>query len=279
MDFLHYKPQSEVLREFIDFFYFLETDYEVPVQFYAFPHLYKPLNLHRGCEHEIGERTIYVKGLAEQRPRLLLQGVYTEPILVRFSGSIAKVTIIFKDGALNHFMKDDFSEVGGSHTQVFDVWNHSPGCESLLRDFFAEKDREARLRLLETFLLSVLEVRPDWALYRQATALLKDWDNSLKIADIARQLFLSERTLYRLIYKYNGLSPHNYRKIAQFRHSLNTKLVADNFKTLTDLAYSSNYYDASYFNKIYRSLTRKSPRAFFNNVRTYCNQKMVFEWQ
>ncbi len=279
MDFLHYKPQSEILGEFIDFFYFLETDYEAPVQFYAFPHLYKPLNIHRGFEHEIGEKTIHVKGLAEQRPRVLLQGVYTEPILVRFSGSIDKVTIIFKDGALNHFMKDDFSGVCSSHTQVFDIWNQTPGYESLLRDFFAEKDREARLRLLETFLLSVLQVRPDWALYRQAAALLKDWDNSPKIADIARQLFLSERTLYRLIYKYNGLSPHSYRKIAQFRHSLNTKLVADNFKTLTDLAYSSNYYDASYFNKIYRSLTRKSPKAFFNNVRTYCNQKMVFEWQ
>lgn len=279
MNFLHYQPRSEVLKEFIDFFYFLATDYEEPVQFYAFPHFNKPLNIHRGFEHEIAEKEISVKGLKAYRPQILLQGVYTEPILVRFSGSIAKVTIIFKDGALNNFIQDDFSDIGRSHTQVFEAWQGLRGYDTFMYAFFKAEDHMTQLELLEAFLLSILEVRADWPLYRQASALLKDMDDQLKISAVAQQLFIAERTLYRLIYKYNGISPHNFRKIAQFRHSLETKLVAANFKNLTDLAYNSNYYDASYFNKIYKSLTRKSPKAFFKNVDTYCNQKMVFERQ
>lgn len=279
MDFLHYQPQSEVLKEFIDFFYFLEADYDTPVQFYAFPHYHKPLNIHRGFEHEISAKTISVKGIPEHQPQMLLQGVYTAPILVRFSGSIAKLTIIFKDGALNNFMPDDFAAIAAHHTQVFEAWKGAPGYETFLTAFFSASNHIAQLALLEAFLLSVLKVRADWTLYQQASILLKDMDQQPKIAEIARQLFISERTLYRLVYKYNGISPHNFRKIAQFRHSLETKLVASNFKNLTDLAYSSNYYDASYFNKIYRSLTLKSPKAFFQNVATYCNQKMILEKQ
>lgn len=279
MDFLHYQPQSEVLKEFIDFFYFLEADYDTPVQFYAFPHYHKPLNIHRGFEHEIEAKTISVKGIPEHQPQMLLQGVYTAPILVRFSGSIAKLTIIFKDGALNNFMPDDFAAIATHHTQVFEAWKGAPGYETFLTAFFSTSNHIAQLALLEAFLLSVLKVRADWALYQQASILLKDMDEQHKIAEIARQLFISERTLYRLVFKYNGISPHNFRKIAQFRHSLETKLVASNFKNLTDLAYSSNYYDASYFNKIYRSLTLKSPKAFFQNVATYCNQKMILEKQ
>lgn len=279
MDFLHYQPQSEVLRQFIDFFYFLETDYEAPVQFYAFPHFNKPLNIHRGFEYEIKEQTISVNGIREVEPQILLQGVYTEPILVRFSGSISKLTIIFKDGALNNFMTDDFAMIAGNHTQVFDAWKSAPGYTVFISAFFREKSHTVKLALLEAFLLSVLKIREDWPLYQQASSLLKDVDCRLKIPDIARKLFLAERTLYRLVFKYNGLSPHNFRKIAQFRHSLETKLVAQNFKSLTDLAYNSNYYDASYFNKIYRSLTLKSPKAFFQNVATYCNKKMIFERQ
>lgn len=279
MDFLHYQPQSEVLKQFIDFFYFLATDYEEPVQFYAFPHYHKPLNIHRGFEYEIKEQTISVKGTREAEPQMLLQGVYTEPILVRFSGSISKLTIIFKDGALNNFMTDDFAMVAGNHTQVFDAWKSAPGYDVFIQSFFREKNHIAQLALLEAFLLSVLKVREDWPLYQQASVLLKDIDCRLKISDIAKRLFLAERTLYRLVFKYNGLSPHNFRKIAQFRHSLETRLVAENFKNLTDLAYGSNYYDASYFNKIYRSLTLKSPKVFFQNVATYCNKKMILERQ
>ncbi|RYD99711.1 MAG: helix-turn-helix domain-containing protein [Sphingobacteriales bacterium] len=279
MDFLHYQPQSELLKQFIDFFYFLETDYEAPVQFYAFPHFNKPLNIHRGFEHEIKAQTISVKGIPEVQPQMLLQGVYTAPILVRFSGSISKLTIIFKDGALNNFMADDFAAIARHHTQVFEAWKSAPGYEAFINAFFRAKKYTEQLVLLETFLLSVLKVREDWPLYQQASKLLKDIDCRLKISDIAKQLFLSERTLYRLVFKYNGISPHNFRKIAQFRHSLETKLVAQNFKNLTDLAYNSNYYDASYFNKIYRSLTLKSPKAFFQNVATYCNKKMILERQ
>lgn len=279
MDFLHYQPQSEVLKQFIDFFYFLETDYQKPVQFYAFPHYHKPLNIHRGFEHKIEAQTISVKGIPEGQPQMLLQGVYTEPILVRFSGNISKLTIIFKDGALNNFTADDFATIGAYHTQVFEAWKNKPGYEVFIKAFFREKSHTVQLALLEAFLLSVLRVREDWPLYQQASSLLKDIDCRLKISDIAKRLFLSERTLYRLVFKYNGLSPHNFRKIAQFRYSLEKKLVAENFKSLTDLAYNSNYYDASYFNKIYRSLTLKSPKAFFQNVATYCNKKMILEKQ
>lgn len=279
MDFHHYQPCSDQLREFIDFFYFHETKYEEPLRFYAFPHYYKPLNIHRGIDHEIGDNTIHVNGSEQLHPKILLQGVYTEPILVRFSGNILKLTIIFKDGALSNFIPENFAAVAADHTQVFEAWDHIAGYKKMVRQLFLLSDHAAQLQLIESFLLSVLCIKEDWELYQKASRLLKDLDERLSISEIAKRLFLSERTLHRLVFKYNGVSPNNFKKIAQFRHSMQTKIVADNFRSLTDIAYSCNYYDASYFNRIYRSLTQRSPKAFFNNVAAFCDNKMIFEPQ
>lgn len=279
MNFLHYEPESEVLKEFIDFFYFLKADYTQPVQFFAFPHYRKALNIHKGIEYTIGNNEITVAGSGNYRSKMLLQGVYLNPILIRFSGQIDKVTIIFRDGALSNFTPRNFSDMGSCHTQLFSEWESSPGYTEFIELFFSESDHRQQLRILERFLLSVLDLKPDWEIYKKAAVLLKDVEANHKISEVARQVHMSERTLYRLIHRYNGISPLNYRKTIQFRHSLQNKLVSDQFKLLTDVAYGSNYYDPSYFTKIYKSLTKRSPKAFFRNVDMYCNKKIIFEWR
>lgn len=279
MNFPHYEPQSDVLREFIDLYYFLEKDYEQPSQFFAFPHYYKPMNIHRGIEYSITGQAISVHGTGNYRPQILLQGVYREPIMVKFTGEIQKLTIIFKDGALDNFIDEHYVDVASQHSQLFTAWEKSPDYAGFLKAFFEAKEHQQQIVILETFLLSILNVKKDYLLYKQASTLLKDVDANYKISEIAQKLFLSEKTLHRLVMKYTGLSPRDLKKIIQFRHSLQTKVFADNFKSLTDIAYTSNYYDASYFNKIYKSLTLKSPKEFFKNVDLYCNNKLVFVWQ
>ena len=279
MDFPTYVPQSDVLKEFIQFYYFLETDYQQPVRFFAFPHYDKPLNIHRGIKYSISEREIAVEGAGIYNPQILLQGVYQEPILVRFSGKIHKITIIFRDGGLCNFIDEYFTDVAAAHSQLFSCWDNKQHYAAFMKDFFEAGDHSEQIKILEDFLLSVLDIKKDWEIYKKASALLKDVDSNYKISEIARQLFLSEKTLHRLVFKYNGLSPHNFKKIVQFRHSLQTKVLADKFQSLTDIAYNSNYYDASYFNKIYKSLTLKSPKEFFKQVNLYCDNKVVFAWQ
>lgn len=278
MNFKHHSPKSEFLVPFIDFYYFLEKDYsEETVQFFAFPHLFKPFNIHRNINYEITAEGTAVEGLNGFEPTILVQGVYKEPILVKFQGHIDKLTIIFKDGAINNFMEQDFGTLAQDHTFSFTAWEQYPHYQSFLDNFFGAENEDEKIGFLEAFLLSILNIRSDWELYSQASTLLKDTSNPVKISTVAQQLFISERSLYRLILKYNGLSPANFRKIAQFRASLATRLIADSFKSLTDLAYNSNYYDQSYFNKIYKSLTKKSPKAFFKDVAAFCNKKIIFE--
>jgi AraC-like DNA-binding protein len=279
MNFKHYSPKASQLVPFIDFYYFLEKDYKEIVQFFAFPHLHKPLNIHRSIQYEIGSESTSVIGVNGREPTILTQGVYKEPILINFSGMIDKLTIIFKDGALNNFTVADFGVLGTNHTFVFRAWEQHPGYHSFLEKFFNTEGDEMRIAVLEDFLLSILKVRDDWELYSKASQLLLDTEHPVKVSEVAKKLFISERSLHRLVYKYNGLSPANFRKIGQFRSSLNSHMIAKQFKSLTDLAYKSNYYDASYFTKIYKSLTRRSPKAFFKQVATFCNKKMIFEFK
>src|SRR5690606_9639619 len=109
-----------------------------------------------------------VRGIDRYQPQILLQGVYLKPILVRFSGSIQKVTIVFKDGALCNFMDEDYTAVSSAHSQLFTAWQQTPAYTTFLQTFFETKDHSLRIDILEDFLLSLLKVKKDWNLYKQA---------------------------------------------------------------------------------------------------------------
>ncbi len=277
MDFVHYEPTSEILKEYVDFFYFVKQDCVDQVSFFAFPHINKPVNIHRNIDFVIGKNETLVVGKSGMDSNVLIQGAFEEPLLVKFLGKIDKVTILFKDGAVCNFIDKYFENVAPLHTQLLLEWEQNPKYNKFVHAFFSSENHQEQLLQLESFLLSILNEKGDWKLYKKASALLQNVESSVRISEIANDLCMSERTLYRLIYKYNGISPMNYKKIVQFRHSLKNQLISEQFKMLTDIAHESNYYDSSHFNKIYKSLTKKNPGSFFDNLSKYCNQKLIFE--
>lgn len=279
MDLKTIYPTHEILKKHIRFYYFFSTeDPGFESSYYAFPHTDTPLNIHHRADCRIDDRSIQVFG-SDQNPHItILQGKYEEPLFIKLSGKLDKVTIIFPPLGLNHFIREPFGKVATHHSQVFTCWNGIPEYELMLQQFFATDVLEERAAVLETFLLSQYQPVAEYERIQDILSQLADFDMELSIADIAAANHMSEKTLNRMFRKHIALSPVAYRKIARFRHSLSNKLYSDQLSSLTQIGYESNYYDQSYFSRIYKHMTGDNPSAFFNSIQQLGNQQVIFKF-
>ncbi|MCL4640204.1 MAG: helix-turn-helix transcriptional regulator, partial [Olivibacter sp.] len=83
------------------------------------------------------------------------------------------------------------------------------------------------------------------------------------LAKAQNEIFVTERTFQRMFKKEVGISPDQYRRIAQFNSAfqqLNTGL----FKQLTDIVFNNGYADQSHFIRTFKEFTNLTPKAYLN---------------
>jgi AraC-like DNA-binding protein len=275
---LHY-PKNDRLKKTIEYYYFLKTDSsDFRSEYYSFPNTLQALNIHSNISYRIYSQYTHVSGISEKNNVILLQGKYQIPLRVCLEGILDKITVIFKPIGLNYFSISPISKIAGEHTQVYSDWQSDSNYESFLVSFFSETNNDARIEILENFLLQRFTEFQGASLLERAIELLSDFSIEMSVEEIASELQLHVRTFNRLFYKYVGISPVQFRKVARFRHSLKNKVVNDHFKKLTNLAYESNFYDQSYFVKIYKSLTKETPASFFNSIHPLADNQLIFRF-
>ena len=279
MDIQSFEPRNRILRKHIYFYYFLKTDDSAfDVKYFAFPNISTPLSFHKNVRTEITDYSTSVSGDSTLNYAALVQGMRNRPLLINLKGTIDKITIAFKPLGINRFIKKSFAEICPKDSQLFEEWNVNPGFDDFLRNFYATEERDARVELLETFLLSIYETREHLAVIERSIGLLTDFDDEKTIADISRRLGLHIRTFNRMFKSSAGIGPIGFKQIARFRHSLDFKVFSEQFRRLVDLAYESNYYDQAYFIKIYRKMTGSNPTVFFETIEKLAGDKVLFKF-
>lgn len=272
-------PKHALLKDVIEYYYFQKTDSEnFSTDYYAFPNILKPLNIHKNVICNINGHNVNVTGVKQKNYLMILNGRYELPLHVQQRGKIDKVTIVFKPIGLNYFIKTPFNEIAQEPTQIFTEWIKTSNCTTFLNQFFNEQDNSKRIVILENYLLSLYKPFTENLFLIDVLSTLSDFSTQVSIKDIARNLSLSSRTLDRVFKKHLGISPVGFRKIARFRHSLKNKLFNSKFNTLTKIGYESNFYDQSYFIKVYKNLTGQNPKAFFNSIDKLADDRLIFKF-
>lgn len=272
-------PIDKRLKACIEYYYFLKSDDSNFIsEYYAFPNTLQALNIHKNISYEINNYVVTVTGSTENNFELLLQGRYEKPLHAKLSGKLNKITIIFKPLGLNHFINSSFDKVSGNYTQPFSEWKNQEKYNDFLVEFFKESDCIKRVEILENYLLLLYHSLDNKNLLEKSLNLLCDFDNELPIAEIADKLNLTTRTFDRVFKQNIGISPVGYRKIARFRHSLTDKLFNEHFERLTTVGYNSNFYDQSYFIKMYKKLTKLSPGKFFKEIDTLADSQLILNF-
>ena len=209
---------------------------------------------------------------------MLLQGRRNNPLYVQLKGKLNKITIIFKPLGLNHFIKSPFDKVSAKHTQLCFEWGNHEKHHDFLVNFFNESSSVRRIEILEKYLLLHYHALDNKDILEKSLVLLCDFDNELSIEEIAGKMKLTTRTFNRLFKQDMGISPIGYKKIARFRHSLKNKLFSPQFEKLTKIGYNSNFYDQSYFIKMYKKLTLLPPGKFFKEIDKLAENQLILKF-
>lgn len=274
----HY-PDNPILKTHIEYYYFLKTNSkDYSNVYYSFPHTSHSLNIHKNVSCNIGSDFIHVNGNNENKYLTILQGNYETPLQVSLNGKLDKITIIFKPLGLNHFIGKPFASVACKSSQVFEEWLNDSNYVSFLNNFYITDNNIKRIELLEDFLLSKYHNLNQYTILENAIEQLNNFEIERSIEEIACNAGMNPRSFNRLFYNQLGISPVGFKKIARFRHSLKNKLFSDNFKKLTDIGYESNFYDQSYFIKMYKKLTKEPPTSFFQSIEKLADSQLILKF-
>jgi AraC-like DNA-binding protein len=271
-------PQNPLLKTHVEYFYFLKSDApEFNKTYYSFPNILQSFNIHKNAECEIKPNFTGIYENQKNKYLTIVQGRYQQPLLVNLKGRLDKMTIVFKPLGLNHFINEPFNEVVGNPSRIFTEWD-SNEYFAFLDTFYKTGNNKKRVLLLETFLLKIYKPFEKENLLQKALNQLTDFENERSMEKIAQGINLNVRTFNRLFDKHFGISPVAFKKIARFRHSMKNKLFSERVKTLTAIGYESNFYDQSYFIKMYKNLTENNPSKFFNSIEKLADDQLIFEF-
>lgn len=272
-------PRHAILREHIEYYYFLRTyARDFKTAYYSFPNTLQSFNIHKNASCEIGNNSTHVYGVPEKKYLMIAQGKYESPLQVLLEGKLDKVTINFKPLGLNHFIRRPLAAVTPEHSQSFHEWETYAETPAFLQAFFHANDNETRVDLLEDYLLRYYQPLDNEALLLKAIHSLMDFSTELPVQEIAESLSVSVRSFNRLFYNNMSITPVSFRKIARFRHSLKNRLFNEQFKNLTDIGYESNFYDQAYFVKMYKKITGSNPGKFFKSVEKLADDHLIFQF-
>lgn len=116
-----------------------------------------------------------------------------------------------------------------------------------------------RITIVEKFLLARLRKIQDDRLIMEAVKLIYQSNGTIKIRELAGQLFISQSPFEKRFRKLVGSSPKKFAAIVRFNAVLNQ---LDGNKSLTDICYENNFFDQAHFIKDFKIFTGDTPQNF-----------------
>jgi AraC-like DNA-binding protein len=116
--------------------------------------------------------------------------------------------------------------------------------------------------LLDDFIFTLIaKVKSDTKLIMYATGLIAENPSKEILTKVQEELCLTERTFQRMFEQKIGISPNQYRRVAQFNSAFQ-QLNRRQFKLFTDIAFTHNYADQSHFIRAFKEFTHLTPKEY-----------------
>ncbi|MEO1625638.1 MAG: helix-turn-helix domain-containing protein [Bacteroidota bacterium] len=190
----------------------------------------------------------------------LLVGLVDKYQDVEFHGPLDRLAIVFYPTGINHFIRSPLSNFLKRHYSVFHYFD--PYFEDFLPKVYEEPVLENKRDMLDAFFLDHYQELGESKLLKAVESLVYGEDPA-KVDELAQQLNLSRRTLLRKFKKHLGYSLEEYISVIKFRRALYTFQNQQDNVQLTNIAYTSNYYDQPDFNRQIKSRSGLTPKELF----------------
>ena len=189
---------------------------------------------------------------------LVLYGQNTRPIQLHTAGEIMVIAYFLYPWLLPSL----FGYTAGDMTdQGIDLSLYEPAKESNLKEqLLNSPGMRQRLQLMNDYILQLSRRRKIVVDGRLPYAIRAIQQNkgAIRLGDLQKELFVTERTLQRLFDQGVGLAPKLYSRICQF-HSALSQLNSNRFTDMTRVAFDNGYADQSHLIRAFKDFTNLSP--------------------
>lgn len=198
------------------------------------------------------------------QPRSMVFGQITQPYYVQPTGYVNTFAVRFYPYGFANFIARPIHELTNKETPLISLFEEGP--VGLLEQKILEaSSTEARIEAVEGFLLDRLKEQSviDSIVKSTSEALVSTKGNT-SIGTILKEDLSKRRSLERKFSRQVGISPKQLGKIIRLQAALKL-MLDDQEKSLTQVAYESEYYDQAHFIKDFRELTGTNPKEYLSN--------------
>jgi AraC-like DNA-binding protein len=177
------------------------------------------------------------------------------------SGDIGTLLVFFREAGASAFFSSPLHELFRESVSLDNFMLRSELL--LLEEQLAEaKTDDARVRLVEKFLiLRMSHAQPDKLVFN-ALALIHQSGGNIRIRDLAGQLHTSQSPLEKRFRAVIGASPKKFASIVRFKNALRSYRPTE---SLTGLSYEAGFYDQAHFIREFKTFTGDTPESFFSS--------------
>ncbi|MEG1589288.1 helix-turn-helix domain-containing protein [Chryseobacterium sp.] len=259
MQLKFYKPTNELLRKYLEGYYFIQKGKRSdPLHYRTFPNNYTIVTVMQNASLSQDNSKIMIKPSEKKGIYSNMVYRYNSPIEIFYEEPINELTIYFKPLGINFFIENTEIFFAQDYTKEI-VFNPFADFKAEMHKILNLHDSKKQLEMLESYWLSKY-IEKDISVMKN---IIKDIEADGKIDETAKKYNISRQYLNKLFQKNMGKSPSEYRRIHRFRKSMAEK---NEIKNLTELSHENLFYDQSHFIRDFRELTHKTPKSFFRNV-------------
>lgn len=211
---------------------------------------------------------VYHRNGKTESANAYLCGQQTDFYDVEVNGVNEMVSVVLQPWGLRSFF--DFPAV--------ELWNQSVPLKLIIRDeaaqledrLSASKTTAERIRIIETWLLSRINVKYSYSIRRVSAAMsgMSKVDGLATVDQMASVSCLSRKQMERVFTDVVGLLPKRYLRIIRLQRSLHHFQEKPNL-SITEVAIDSGYYDQSHMIDEYKKFTGYTPGELLNICEPY----------
>jgi len=175
------------------------------------------------------------------------------------TGGTGTVLVFFRPGGATAFFRQPLHELFRESLSLDHFFLRST-LTILEEQLCTAKTDTLRIAVVEQFFLSCLKHTEPDQLVLAALDILYKSKGTIRIKELARQLYTSQSPLEKRFRQAVGISPKKFASIVRMKNVL---AQYDTNTSLTALGYEAGFYDQAHFIKEFRQFTGEAPEAFF----------------
>lgn len=200
------------------------------------------------------------------QPKAMVIGQITKPFEIEPMGYVNTFAVRFYPFGFSMIHSVPMDQLSNRETDFASLFGEEK-TNWIFQEIQNAPSTSERIQVIESFLFSLLHQKTNLERVVQMTmeSLVQN-HGSTSILSLLQNDPSKIRDLERKFLKRVGVSPKSLGKVIRLQTALRLMLEAEP-KSLTEIAYDSNYYDQSHFIKDFRRLTGLNPKQFWEDKR------------